>query len=135
MLFPIYEDWYAHQSWCHAQSDAAVQKAMANLRKQAGTCRIAGGPPAPKQAPDPSRHPVCSSYSTYVGQWQAKAKAVGCRIETLPERSMSFPIKQHYDWCMTNSDAEFRQRSPQALGFKAWIEKLCSAQLRRPVKL
>ena len=39
------------------------------------------------------------------------------------------------DWCMNTSDAEFRRRSPQALGFKGVVEKQCGQQLRRPFKI
>lgn len=36
---------------------------------------------------------------------------------------------------MNTSDAEFRARSPQALGFKGVVSKLCGQQLRRPFKM
>ncbi len=90
----------------------------------------------PAGGADQSRHPVCASFGKAAATWERNAMAQGCR---LPPLKMSVKFNGNevsgYNWCMRTSDAEFRRRSPQALGHKDVLERNCSAQLRRPVRL
>lgn len=78
---------------------------------------------------DKSRHPICSSFAKHAERWENAAKFNGCKI-----KGDKLEV-QHYQWCMNTSDAEFRVRSPTAGGYKASLEKSCSQQLRRPIRL
>lgn len=88
---------------------------------------------APKGAPprDMSRHPVCASFARYAVGWNNKAKSIGCRL------AKPFVGKEgeYYNWCMGTSDADFRVRSPQALGHKANLEKFCTKQSGATINL
>lgn len=87
-------------------------------------------------AQDMSRHPVCASFGKAAATWERNAMAQGCR---LPPLKMSVKFNGNevsgYNWCMRTSDAEFRRRSPVAGGHKAVLERNCSKQLRRPIRL
>lgn len=98
-----------------------------------GVVRTIGAQPAPGQpAPrDMSRHPVCSSFARAAVGWNNRAKAIGCR----PAKPFVGSEGEYYNWCMGTSDAEFRSRSPQALGHKAALEKFCTKQSGATINL
>jgi hypothetical protein len=81
---------------------------------------------------DLSRHSVCASFARYAVQWDGKAKSMGCRLDG---RNYGRPEGFRYEWCMGTSDASFRVRSPQALGYKDALQKACGRQLKRPFAL
>jgi hypothetical protein len=125
-----------HATWCMGQSFAAVEKARDDWGSRLDGCLTSFGgqgggarPPVQAAAGNASRHPVCSSFARHAERWDNAAKGQGCRIKN--DKSE----RDYYSWCMSNSDAEFRQRSAVAGGHKAGREKECSAQLRRPVRL
>jgi hypothetical protein len=99
-------------------------------------------PPKPQSAQMQStatREPVCSSYGQAGEKWRNRATAQGCKVAAIPVpkgwASYTWGANQLFSYCMGSSDAAFRGRSAQALGHKAQLEKACSQQLRRPVKL
>ena len=87
------------------------------------------------QAQDTSRNPVCASYGKAAADWERKAMAQGCKLSFPNQITFNGNDGAAYAWCMGTSDASFRGRSPQALGHKANLERLCGAQLRRPFAL
>ena len=78
-----------------------------------------------------SRHPVCSSFARYAVGWNNKARGIGCRLA----KPFVGREGEYYNWCMGTSDAEFRVRSPQALGHKANLEKFCTKQSGATINL
>lgn len=106
-----------------------LQRFQANAGKP---IMAAKAPPKPSGV-DQSRKPVCASFARHAAMWQKKAIALRCDLKPIGRHIRT--EAGHLDWCMRTSDAVFRQRSPQALGFKSGVEKHCSAQLKRPVKL
>lgn len=119
-----------------AKQAAANAKATPLQRFQAkagGMPMMAAKAPPKPSGVDQSRKPVCSSYARHTALWKQKAAAVGCRLGAVKGAEKS--EAGQFDWCMHTSDAVFRVRSPQALGFKAGLESQCSKQLKRPVKL
>lgn len=91
--------------------------------------------PALAQAPDMSRHPICASFGKAAANWENRAKGQGCTLAFPGQTTFNGNEGAAYTWCMKTSDASFRGRNPQALGHKSNLERLCGAQLRRPVKL
>lgn len=87
------------------------------------------------QAQDMSRHPVCASFGKAAATWENRAKGQGCKPSFPGQTTFNGNEGAAYSWCMKTSDGSFRGRSPQALGHKGNLERLCGAQLRRPVKL
>lgn len=87
------------------------------------------------QAQDMSRHPVCASFGKAAASWERRAMAQGCKLSFPGQTTFKGNEAGAYNWCMRTSDGSFRGRSPQALGHKSNLERLCSAQLRRPVGL
>ena len=137
-----HSNWNSHFDWCLKQPAGRPAQALEQWEAKFDGCAIyyggqGGGyqPPKPAAATDQSRRPVCSSFARYGVQWRNKAVAKGCDAASLPDRMLSFSEQQLMDWCMRTTDAEFRTRSPQALGYKAQLERQCAAQKRRPFKL
>lgn len=137
-----HSDWNGHYQWCGTkaaqQTNAALDSWGARLDACANDYGGQGGgykPPPPANAPkqDASRAPVCKSFASYFVTWRNKAIAQGCNVGLIQNGSWS--EGEAFNACMSTSDAEFRQRSPQALGTKAIYEKGCSQQLRRTIKL
>lgn len=90
-----------------------------------------GGPPPPApRGNDPSRHPVCQGFAQWADHWDRQAMRFGCRFKRAQNNETGY-----YRWCQGTTDASFRERSPTAAGHKAILEKVCSTQLRRPVRL
>ncbi len=105
-------------------------------------CPASAAPPTPHSAQMQStatREPVCSSYGQAGEKWRDRALAQGCNVRAIPVpkgwASYAWGANQLFSYCMNTDDAAFRGRSAQALGHKAQLEKACSQQLRRPVKL
>jgi hypothetical protein len=141
-LWKSHSNWNAHFDWCQKQSDARAKDALDTWSAKFDGCATSFGgqgggyqPPKPKAAGDQSRKPICSSFARYGVDWRNRAFAKGCNVGVLPDPMLSWSEGELLDWCMRTSDAEFRGRSPKALGYKAQIEKQCSQQLRRPFKL
>ena len=63
--------------------------------------------------------------------WNNKARGIGCRLA----KPFVGREGEYYNWCMGTSDAEFRVRSPQALGHKANLEKFCTKQSGATINL
>jgi hypothetical protein len=95
-------------------------------------------PPAPRQQAqggDPSRRGVCSSFGQAAAVWEQRAQRQGCNLRIREMTTFGGNQARATNWCMRTSDASFRTRSPQALGHKDLLERHCSVQLRRPVRL
>lgn len=73
---------------------------------------------------DMSRHPICASFARYAVQWNTRAKNAGCRLKA----PFNGAEGSYYKWCMGTDDAQFRIRSPQALGHKKNLEDFCTKQ-------
>jgi len=87
------------------------------------------------KAQDMSRHPICASFGKAAANWERRAMGQGCLLSFPRQTTFNGNEGAAYTWCMRTSDASFRGRSPQALGHKGNLERLCSAQLRRQVRL
>ncbi len=131
-----------HYNWCQAGPPGAAQAALSSWGTRFQTCQFAasGSPAAqaqtgqPAAGGDPSRRPVCSSFGNAAANWERRAKSQGCNIRALGWTIWGSPDRA-INWCMRTSDGEFRGRSPQALGHKGELERRCSVQLRRPIRL
>ena len=138
-----------HYKWCQARAPQAAQTALASWGSRFQTCEFAaGGSPAaraqlgqpavanrPAVGGDPSRRPVCSSFGRAAATWERRAMAQGCNIRGANHTLFNGNEGVAVNWCMGTSDGDFRGRSPQALGHKGALERHCSAQLRRPIRL
>jgi len=132
-----------HFQWCLKRNDAQVN-ADRNAKAAALKSCLAGSapPPGPQSAQMQStatREPVCSNYGQAGEKWRNRATAQGCNVRAIPVprgwASYAWDANQLFSYCMKTDDAAFRGRSAQALGHKAQLEKACSQQLRRPVRL
>ncbi|ABD04766.1 hypothetical protein RPB_0054 [Rhodopseudomonas palustris HaA2] len=132
-----------HFQWCLKRNEGQV---AAEQRAKAATLNSclagAASPPRPQSAQMQStatREPVCSSYGQAGEKWRNRATAQGCNVAAIPVprgwASYAWGANQLFSYCMGTSDAGFRGRSAQALGHKVQLEKACSQQLRRPVRL
>lgn len=137
-----HSNWNAHYDWCGKQPAARVKDALDTWSAKFDGCATTFGgqgggyqPPKPKAAGDGSRKPICSSFAAHAVKWRNAAAAKGCDLYRLSEPLVPKSEGELLDWCMNTSDAEFRRRSPQALGFKGTVEKQCGQQLRRPFKI
>jgi hypothetical protein len=138
-----HSNWEGHFQWCQKQPPAKVNNALGNWNSQLDGCATTYGgqgggyqPPKPAAKVDASRKPVCSSFARNSIKWRNLAVQKGCNVAALPDADrLTKSEQQQFDMCMATSDAEFRGRSAEALGFKGLVEKQCSAQLRRPFKL
>lgn len=74
---------------------------------------------------DPSRRPVCASFARAALKWNNMARSMGCK---LPASEATQTEASKYKWCMNTNDADFRVRSPQAMGHRAGLEKHCQRQ-------
>lgn len=138
-----HSDWNGHFRWC-VENPAKVKEALSNWNARLDGCATSWGgqgggrqpPPKPRAGNDSSRVPICSSYARGTVKWRTLAVERGCDVARLPAATHFVSSeREQFDACMGTSDAEFRNRSPQALGFKAFIEKQCTAQHRRPFRL
>lgn len=141
-VWTSHSNWDGHYKWCTTKSPAQVADALETWNAKFDGCAFSYGgqgggykPPPPANAPKPdaSRTPVCKSFASYYVTWRNKAVALGCNVGLIKDGSWS--EGEAYNFCMKTSDAEFRTRSPQALGAKGLFEKTCTQQLRRPIKL
>ncbi|MFG1344653.1 hypothetical protein V5F59_07160 [Xanthobacter autotrophicus DSM 431] len=139
-----HSNWDGHYQWCTTKSPAQTKDALDTWGAKFDGCATSYGgqgggykPPPPANAPkqDASRAPVCKSYAQALVTWRNKAIAKGCNVGVNMFEGAAYSEPEAFNWCMATSDASFRQRSPQALGYKAGLEKACSAQLKRPIKL
>lgn len=137
-----HSNWDGHFQWCGTKSPQQAADALETWSAKFDGCATSYGgqgggykPPPPANAPkqDASRTPVCKSFASYYVTWRNKAIAKGCNVGLMKDGSWS--EGEAYNFCMGTSDAEFRTRSPQALGAKGLFEKTCTAQLKRPIKL
>jgi len=132
-----------HFQWCLKRSDAVVNADRRAKAAALQSCLVASAPPPKPQSAQmqstASREPVCSSYGQFGERWRNRATAQGCNVAAIPVprgwASYAWGANQLFSYCMNTEDAAFRGRSAQALGHKAQLEKACSQQLRRPVKL
>ena len=119
-----------HFRWCMGKPRGDVENARSTWGGRLQGCAAsAGNQRPPAQGRDNSRHNVCSSYAKNAERWENAAARQGCRFPDGKNEA------EHYNWCLGTSDDEFRRRSPTAAGHKANLEKLCSQQMRRPVRL
>lgn len=137
-----HSNWNGHYDWCGKQPPVRVKDALDTWSAKLDGCAFTFGgqgggyqPPRPKAAADGSRRPICSSFAAHAVKWRNGAAAKGCDVYRLNEPLVAKSEGELVDWCMNTSDAEFRTRSPQALGFKGVVEKQCGQQLRRPFRL
>lgn len=137
-----HSNFQSHYNWCQARPPGAAQQALNDWGSGFQRCQFqASGAPAaqpPRPAPgggDASRRPVCSSFGRAAATWERRAMAQGCNIRGANHTLFNGNDGAAFNWCMRTSDGDFRQRSPQALGHKAILERHCSAQLRKPVRL
>lgn len=92
-------------------------------------------------AQDMSRHSVCASFGKAAATWERKAMAQRCRLPPQKMGKVYDPKKifgneaTAYNWCMRTDDADFRRRSPVAIGHKGAMERYCTNQLRRTIRL
>ncbi|MFS8038067.1 hypothetical protein ACI7BZ_14100 [Xanthobacter sp. AM11] len=137
-----HSNWQNHYNWCTTKTPAQTNGAVDTWSAKFDGCAFSYGgqgggykPPPPANAPkqDASRTPICKSFAKYLVTWRNKAIATGCTLGAVKEGSWS--EGEAYTFCMGTSDAEFRTRSPQALGAKGVFEKACTQELRRPIKL
>jgi hypothetical protein len=131
-----------HYRWCQARPPGAAETALASWGTRFQTCQFAasGSPAAraqtgqPVAGGDPSRRPICTSFGNAAANWERRAASQGCNLHALRWQIWG-NADRAITWCMGTSDADFRGRSPQALGHKGELERQCSAQLRRPIGL
>lgn len=138
-----HSNWDGHYQWCTTKTPQQTGAALDEWGGKFDGCATSYGgqgggykPPPPANAPkqDQSRVPVCKSFSQWFVTWRNKAIQLGCNVGLLaPGLSSSEP--EAFNACMSSSDAEFRKRSPKALGIKGMLEQGCTGQLRRPFKL
>lgn len=135
-----------HYNWCQARPAGAAQGALNDWGSRFQRCQFqASGSPAAQPpraaanqrpgAGDQSRRPVCSSFGRAAANWERRAMSQGCNIRGANHTLFNGNQASATNWCMGTSDESFRGRSPQALGHKGALERHCSVQLRRPVRL
>jgi hypothetical protein len=132
-----------HYSWCQARPPQAAQTALASWGTRFQTCQFAasGSPAARAQTARPAagsnghRQPVCSSFGNAAVNWERRASSQGCNIRGAAGIAIFGSAGRAINWCMRTSEADFQGRSPQAAGHKDALERHCSAQLRRPIRL
>lgn len=136
-------NWNTHNAWCLKQPASKVNTALDTANAKFDGCAFTygglGGGYQPPKGPakgDQSRVKICRGFADGTTKWRNLAIQRGCKVINLPHSEHFVKSAgEQFDWCMNTSDAEFRTRSDKALGFKALIEKECTAQLRRPFKL
>ena len=132
-----------HYSWCQARPPQAAQTALASWGTRFQTCQFAasGSPAARAQTARPAagsnghRQPVCSSFGNAAANWERRASSQGCDIRGAAGIALFGSASRATTWCMRTSESDFQGRSPQAAGHKDALERHCSAQLRRPIRL